>query len=75
MGKEVIATYDFDEDAVGLGNFIVEAFNDKNTIRDDEIIVYVEDALGSQAKSATFIRETLSDGSTVVNLILDFDAA
>jgi hypothetical protein len=72
MMTETVATYEFEEDAVGLGNFIVEAFNDKNMIRDDEIVIYVEDGNGNLAKEARLVRSELTDGSTVVNLIIDF---
>lgn len=72
MSKQVIQTYNFDEDAVGLGNFICEAFNDNDVIHDDEIIINVLDGESRYAKSASLVRETLSDGSTVVNLVIEF---
>lgn len=65
-----IATYDFTEDAMGLGDFIVQMMFD---LPDNEIVVHVADAEGRAAKEARFERETLSDGSTVVNLIISFE--
>jgi hypothetical protein len=68
--KETIATYDFSEDAMGLGNFISEHWGD---LPDDEITVCVFDDQSNCADSARLERETLTDGSTVVNLIIKFD--
>jgi hypothetical protein len=68
--SEPIATYDFDEDAMGLGDFITQ---EMAKLRDDEIVVLVSDQEGYNAIKATFERELLTDGSTVVNLIIKFD--
>lgn len=65
-----IATYDFKEDAMGLGDFIIEQIAN---VDDSEICVLVFDDEGNCAHSATFEREILTDGSTVVNLIIKFD--
>ena len=70
MKKKVIATYDFDEDAMGLGDFIQNTFSD---LPNDQIVVYVTDDQGRPATLAAFERETLTDGSKVVNLTITFD--
>lgn len=71
MANETVNSYDFAEDAMGFGQFINDTFADN--LSDEEIVVYVEDAQGNSAKSARFVRQTLTDGSTVVNLIIEFD--
>lgn len=68
--KATIADYDFEEDAMGFGDFIVETFA---TLPDEEIVVYVTDDEGRPAIKATFERELLADASTVVNLVIRFD--
>lgn len=75
MTKETIARYEFDTDAMGLGDFLTAAFGPHGVIEDGEEVVYVEDHHGNPAKNARLVRETLSDGSTVVNLIIDFHFA
>lgn len=65
-----LATYEFDQDAMGLGDFILQSF--ENILSDDEVVVYVENGNGNPAKKARFVRERLTDGSTVVNLVIDF---
>ena len=70
--NEIISTYDFEEDAMGLGDWIAGSFNDK-TFSDEETVVLVRDEQSRPATSAHFERETLTDGSTVVNLIISFD--
>jgi hypothetical protein len=40
-----------------------------------ESVVYVTDDLGNEAKVARFERRTLTDGSTVVDLVIEFDRA
>lgn len=70
---EIIDSYDFSEDAMGLSDFLATAFADKNIIRNDEITVCVFDDQSRNAASVRFERETLTDGSTVVNLIISFD--
>jgi hypothetical protein len=72
MANEIISSYDFEEDAMGLGDWIAGLFNDKS-ISDEEMVVYVSDEQARPATSARFERETLTDGSTVVNLIISFD--
>lgn len=66
---ETIDTYSFDDDAMGLGDFITQHFD----ANQDSVVVYVSDDEGNPAKQARFERETLSDGSTVVNLVISFD--
>lgn len=70
MTTQIIGTYDFDEDAMGLGDFIQNALSD---LPNSQIVVYVTDDQGRPATLATFERETLTDGSKVVNLIIKFD--
>jgi hypothetical protein len=70
MEKEIIGSYDFAEDAMGLGDFVT---GNMAQLPDDEIVVYVTDGEGNHAKYAVFVRETLTDGSTVVNLVIQFD--
>lgn len=70
MPSEVIDSYEFDEDAMGLGDFITAQVM---ALPDEEIIVRVMDEEGRSAVAAGFIRETLTDGSTVVNLVIVFD--
>ena len=71
---ETIGTYDFDDDdstdAAGFGEFIVATVAD---LPDDEFVVYVYDEQGRAAKKAWFVRQTLTDGSTVVELNVEFD--
>lgn len=69
MTTDLIDKYDFAEDAMGLGDFIA---NNMGRLHDDEIVVYVEDGAGRSAEAAYFLRETLTDGSTTVNLIINF---
>ncbi len=68
--NETIATYAFDEDAAGLGPFVTGIMD---ALPNEEFVVYVTDDLGNAAKAARFVRSTLSDGSTVVDLIISFD--
>lgn len=70
MSEKVFATYDFEMDAMGLGDFVQGIVAD---LPDDEIHVYVYDEEGRGAKQARFVRETLTDGSTVVDLVIEFD--
>lgn len=70
MAKETIDTYRFDEDAMGLGAFIM---TNVDALPDSEIVVYVTDGEGNSARAARFEREVLTDGSTVVNLVITFD--
>lgn len=62
---EVIATYDMDEDAMGLGDFIVTTFKD---IPDHLIVVDVSDEQYRPAKSVRFERDDLG-----IHLIIEFD--
>lgn len=39
---------------------------------DEEVVVYVRDGDGNPARLAYLERETLTDGSTVVNLVIEF---
>ena len=71
LGKsETIASYDFNEDAMGLGDFITQQVA---ALPDREIVVLVRDDESNNAVSARFERELLTDGSTVVNLIIKFE--
>lgn len=66
---EVMATYDMEEDAIGLSAFIeksVEAHIDE----DQAPVVYVYDSTGDMVTKAVFERVTLTDGSEVFNLHL-----
>lgn len=69
MRTETIATYDFDTDAAGLAWFISATIRG---LRDGTVDVYVRDQDGRDATRARIVRETLTDGSTVVNLVIDF---
>jgi hypothetical protein len=71
VSKTTVADYDFSEDAMGLGDFISE---NMGILPDQECVVYVRDHDGNHATRAAFVRETLTDGSTVVNLVITFDA-
>jgi hypothetical protein len=62
---EIVSEYDFDEDAMGLGDWVAGIVA---TLPDSEIVVTVYDEQGRGAKSAKFVRE---DG--VVSLIIEFD--
>lgn len=62
---EIVSEYDFDEDAMGLGDWVQAIVKD---LPDDEIVVTVYDEQGRGAKSAKFVRE---DG--IVSLIIEFD--
>lgn len=62
---EIISEYDFDEDAMGLGDWVQAIVKD---LPDHEIVVTVYDEQGRSAKSAKFVRD-----DEVVNLIIEFD--
>lgn len=70
--KQILSTYDFDEDAMGLGDFVAAQIE---ALPNDQIVVLVHDDQSNPATSARFERETLTDGSKVVNLIISFDRA
>lgn len=70
MKTVTVATYDFDEDAMGLGDFVTAQMA---ALPNDEIVVYVTDGESRAAKAARFERQTLTDGSTVVNLVIEFE--
>lgn len=67
---EVVAAYDFTEDAMGFGDFITSTMA---SLPDDEIVVDVQDEESRAASSAEFVRNTFADGTTTVNLIIRFD--
>lgn len=71
MTPETLMSYDFDEDAVGFAPFIQGYFD--GPYCGDEFVVYVEDEQGRTAKNARFVRQTLTDGSTVTNLVITFE--
>lgn len=65
---ENLASYDMDEDAVGLAIFIEEQVSALPA--DDAPVVYVQDQHGSPILRAVLEKQTLSDGSHVYNLVL-----
>lgn len=71
MTEQVTATYDFDEDAAGLGDFITAQLEAGG----DEVspVVYVENDEGEPAARAEWIVETLTDGSKVAKLKIYFN--
>lgn len=66
---KVIATYDMDEDAMGLGQFIQDQFEEHQ----DAVVVYVEDEEGRVASKAEWIANTLTDKSVTYELRITFD--
>ena len=67
---KTVATYDFEEDAMGLGGFICEQMD---VIPEEASpVVYVTDETGRAAVRAEWRRETLTDGSFVFELIITF---
>lgn len=71
MTTQTVSSYDFSEDAMGLGDFIAAQMSRC----DDESanpVVYVEDGDARKAYRADWIEETLTDGSKVYNLRLWF---
>ncbi|MDX0267655.1 hypothetical protein GOC13_07400 [Sinorhizobium meliloti] len=66
MSKEVIETEELDMDALTLMDFL------NRTIGEDEslIAVYVQDDTGRTFERVTLVKETLTDGSDVFNLVL-----
>jgi hypothetical protein len=71
MSKTTTVTYDFDEDALGLGDFITKQLDAGDA---DEVspIVYVENDEGEPAARAEWIVETLTDGSKTATLRIIF---
>lgn len=67
---ELAANYDFDQDAMGLADFITEQMDASGD--DVSPVVYVVDQDGRQATRADWFIETLSDGSKVAELRLRF---
>jgi len=69
--SEATASYEFDEDALGLGQFIQDQFE---AMGDDvSPVVYVEDGEGRAATKAEWIVRTLTDGTKVAELRITFD--
>lgn len=66
MSKEVIETEELEMDALTLMDFL------NKTIGEDEslIAVYVQDDTGRTFERVTLVKETLTDGSDVFNLVL-----
>lgn len=71
LTKSIAASYDFEEDAMGLGDFITKFFD--NVKDDDSPVIYVEDEEGRPAKQAKFIKRELTDGSHVYELVISFE--
>lgn len=69
--REVSASYDMKEDAMGLCDFILQQM--ENIPDDDSPVVYVEDASGFQCVRADWVEETLTDGSKTHQLVLHFE--
>jgi len=65
--EEIIAEYDFAEDAMGLGDFVSTVLNGKD-IADHEICIDVRDDQHRPAKSAKFVRDGFG-----VRLMIEFD--
>lgn len=70
MSVETVATYDFVMDAAGLGDFIGEQID--AIPEEDSIVVYVTDEKGREAVKARWEKRTLTDGSSVFELIIEF---
>ncbi|MDW9491711.1 hypothetical protein [Sinorhizobium meliloti] len=66
MSTEVIETEELEMDALTLMDFL------NKTIGEDEslVAVYVQDDTGRTFERVTLVRETLTDGSEVFNLVL-----
>lgn len=71
MTKENAGSYDFEQDAMGLGDFITEQM-DADEMQDVSPVVYVVDQDGRQATRADWFIETLSDGTKVAELRIRF---
>jgi len=70
MSNTIQASYDFDQDAMGLGDFITEQMD---AMGDDvSPVVHVEDGDARQAYRADWIVRTLTDGSKVAELRIYF---
>lgn len=70
MSTETVATYDFDMDAMGLGDFISQQMD--AIPEDASPVVYVTDETGRAAVKAVWRRDTLTDGSVAFELIISF---
>jgi hypothetical protein len=68
MTKEVVATEVLEMDALTLGDFVTTHITNDHS--DDKTVVYVQDDEGRIFERVTLIKETLTDGSHVYNLIL-----
>ncbi|MDW9531915.1 hypothetical protein RWE87_13490 [Sinorhizobium meliloti] len=66
MSTEVIETEELEMDALTLMDFL------NKTIGEDEslVAVYVQDDTGRTFERVTLVKETLTDGSEVFNLVL-----
>lgn len=66
MTKRVIAESELEMDALTLADFL-----DEQILRNHELtVVYVQDDAGRTFERVRLVEETLTDGSTVHNLIL-----
>lgn len=68
---ETVATYEMEDEALGLAQFIKEQA-DLHT-GETRPVIYVQDEHGRLATLARLQRVTLTDGSHVYNLVLSFD--
>jgi hypothetical protein len=66
--ERVVATYDMDEDAMGLADWIGDRLRNQ-----DSPVAYVENADGDQCVKAEWVETTLTDGSKTYDLRLHFD--
>lgn len=67
---QTVESYDFDQDAMGLGDFITAQMKD---LPDDASpVVYVEDGNGGHAYRADWVTRELTDGSKVCELRIFF---
>jgi hypothetical protein len=69
QADETVATYDMNEDAMGLAPFIDDQFE----AHPEAVVVYVEDEKGRQATKAEWIKTTLTDDSVVYQLRITFN--
>lgn len=71
MSDKVTTSYDFSEDAMGLGDFIEQQLDAQGD--DVSLVVYVQNAEGCMASRADWVVSKLTDGSKVAELIIHFD--
>jgi hypothetical protein len=66
--ERVVATYDMDEDAMGLADWIGDRLRNQ-----DSPVAYVENAEGGRCIRAEWVEATLTDGSKTYDLRLHFN--